>query len=80
MLLLPIHGQPNDVLSNIISNLRGCMRRILAGGSSMLLLPIHGQPNDVLSNIISNLEEAACCCSQFTVSLLEHQQFLKPPV
>jgi len=30
MLVLPIHGQPDDVLSDFISNLRGCMRRMLA--------------------------------------------------
>jgi hypothetical protein len=37
MLLHPIHGQPDDVLANSISNLRGFMRRILPAGGSMLL-------------------------------------------
>jgi hypothetical protein len=36
MLVLPIHGQPNDVLSDIISNLKGYMRHRLAAGGTLL--------------------------------------------
>jgi hypothetical protein len=32
MLLHPIHGQPDDVLVNNISNLRGFMRSMLPAG------------------------------------------------
>jgi hypothetical protein len=61
MLVLPIHGQPDDVLSDIISNLKEFMRRRLNTWGTMLVLPIHGQPDDVLSDIISNLKEFMRC-------------------
>jgi hypothetical protein len=57
-LLDPIHGRGVFQRSNISSNLKGSMHRMVAAGASRLLEPIHGRGVLQRSNIISNLKES----------------------